>query len=65
MGLFYTIYYVGMMLGTAVGGSYATWAGGAAHAFDFGAALLTACVIILWSFHRLAGARLEPARFRL
>src|SRR5262245_35789478 len=37
MGLFYTIFYLGMMVGPAVGGSYASWVGTAGAAFDFGA----------------------------
>ena len=62
MGLFYTIYYLGMMFGTALGGRYAVWAGSAGGAFDFGAAVLVACTVILWSFHRTVGTGLVPVR---
>jgi MFS family permease len=53
MGLFYTIFYCGMMLGPVLGGSYASWAGTAGAALDFGAAMLLTCPILLWAFHRL------------
>jgi MFS family permease len=62
MGLFYSIYYLAMLLGTAIGGKYAAWVGSSAGAFDFGATLLVACTPMLWSFHRLVGAHLQPAR---
>jgi predicted MFS family arabinose efflux permease len=65
MGLFYSIYYLAMSLGTAIGGKYAAWVGSSAAAFDFGAALLVACTPMLWSFHRIVGGRLQPARLRL
>jgi MFS family permease len=54
MGVFYTVFYLGMMLGPALGGSYAAWAGSARAALDFGAALLVACLALLWSFEVLA-----------
>jgi predicted MFS family arabinose efflux permease len=53
MGLFYTIYYAAMMLGPVVGGACAKWAGSAAAAFDFGAAVLLACPLLLWAFNRI------------
>jgi MFS family permease len=53
MGVFYTIYYASMMLGPVVGGACAKWAGSAGTAFDFGAAALLACPVLLWSFNRL------------
>ena len=62
MGLFYTVYYIGMMIGAALGGRYAAWAGTAEAAFDFGAAMLLACPIILWVFGRIAESRPLPAR---
>jgi predicted MFS family arabinose efflux permease len=37
LGLFYTVFYCGMMVGPALGGRYATWSGTAGAAFDFGA----------------------------
>ncbi len=40
MGLFYTVYYAAMMLGPVIGGACAKWAGSAAAAFDFGAAMM-------------------------
>ena len=56
MGLFYTVFYIGMGVGPTVGGWLATWAGSASAAFDFGAVMLAACPLALWPFHRLAMA---------
>jgi MFS family permease len=56
MGVFYTIYYATMMLGPAVGGACAKWAGSAAAAFDFGAAVILACPVLLWGFNRFPAA---------
>jgi predicted MFS family arabinose efflux permease len=53
MGIFYTLYYATMMLGPAVGGACAKWSGGAAGAFDFGAAMVLACPVLLWGFKRI------------
>jgi len=50
MGLFYTAFYVGMMVGPALGGRYAAWVGTAGAAFDFGAGALLVCPLILWVF---------------
>lgn len=54
MGLFYTVYYATMMLGPVLGGACAKWAGSAGAAFDFGAAMVLACPLILWGFNRIA-----------
>lgn len=53
MGLFYTVYYAAMMLGPVIGGALAKWTGSAAAAFDFGAAVILACPLILWGFNRI------------
>jgi MFS family permease len=53
MGVFYTLYYATMMLGPAVGGACAKWTGSAAAAFDFGAAVIVICPVILWAFNRI------------
>jgi MFS family permease len=53
MGIFYTVYYVTMMLGPVVGGACAKWSGSAAATFDFGAAALLACPVLLWGFNRI------------
>ena len=53
MGVFYTVYYATMMLGPVVGGACAKWSGSAAAAFDFGAAVLLACPLLLWTFKRM------------
>jgi predicted MFS family arabinose efflux permease len=61
MGLFFTMFYGAMMLGPVIGGSLAKWTGTAATAFDFGAAMLLACPLLLWVFNRIAAARTHSA----
>jgi predicted MFS family arabinose efflux permease len=61
MGVFYTVYYAAMMLGPALGGACAKWAGSAAGAFDFGAAMILACPVILWGFNRIPAVAPKPA----
>ncbi len=53
MGLFFTIYFVAMMLGPVIGGACAKWAGSTAAAFDFGIVALLACPLLLWGFNRI------------
>ena len=60
MGVFYTVYYAAMMLGPVVGGACAKWAGSAAAAFDFGAAMILACPMLLLGFNRIATAPNAP-----
>lgn len=57
MGIFYTLYYATMMLAPAVAGVCAKWTGSAASTFDFGAAVLLTCPVLLWGFNRLPVAR--------
>jgi len=61
MGLFYTVYYACMMLGPVIGGACAKWAGNAGAAFDFGAAMVLACPVILWGFNRIPAGAAKPA----
>jgi len=61
MGIFYTAYYAGMLVGPAVGGRLSTWAGSAGAALDFGAAVLLACPLFLWLFSRIPRDMLRPA----
>jgi MFS family permease len=56
IGLFYAPFYLGVMLGPAVGGRYASWAGTAGASFDFGAGAVLLCPVILWVFHHMAKA---------
>ena len=53
MGIFFTIYYIAMMLGPVIGGACAKWTGSAAAAFDFGVVALLACPLLLWMFNRI------------
>ena len=59
MGVFYTFYYGVMMLGPVIAGACATWSGSAGAAFDFGAAMLLACPLLLLAFNRIAA---KPAQ---
>jgi MFS family permease len=61
IGLFFTVFYAGMMLGPVLGGACARWAGSAGAALDFGAAMILVCPIILWGFNRIPVAILRPA----
>lgn len=53
MGVFFTMFFACMMLGPVIGGACAKWAGSAAAAFDFGAAMILLCPLILWGFNRI------------
>jgi MFS family permease len=61
MGLFFTVYYAGLMLGPMLGGACAKWAGSAGAALDFGAGTILACPVILWGFNRIAAAASRAA----
>jgi MFS family permease len=61
IGLFFTVYYAGMMLGPVLAGVCATWTGSASAALDFGAAVILACPAILWGFNRIAAAMPKAA----
>jgi MFS family permease len=61
MGIFFTIYYVAMMLGPVIGGAFAKWAGSAVAAFDFGALMILACPLLLWAFNRIAAEKPKVA----
>jgi len=54
MGVFFTVFFACMMLGPVIGGACAKWAGSAAAAFDFGAAMILLCPLVLWGFNRIA-----------
>jgi MFS family permease len=56
IGLFFTVYYAGMMLGPVLAGVCAKWTGSAGAALDFGAAVILVCPVILWGFNRIAAA---------
>jgi len=61
MGIFFTLYYIAMMLGPVVGGACARWSGSAAAALDFGVAALLACPLLLWTFNRIGAQGRKPA----
>ncbi|MES2194070.1 MAG: MFS transporter [Pseudomonadota bacterium] len=56
MGVFFTMFFACMMLGPVLGGACAKWTGSAAAAFDFGAAMILLCPVLLWGFYRIAAA---------
>lgn len=53
MGLFFTMFYGCMMLGPVIGGAFAKWTGSTGAAFDFGAAMIAMCPLLLWVFNRI------------
>ena len=61
MGLFFTMFYGAMMLGPVVAGGLAKWTGSAATAFDFGAAAILICPLLLLAFNRIAAVRPQAA----
>jgi len=61
MGLFFTIFYAGMLAGPAIGGKLSTSVGSASAALDFGAAALLACPVVLWLFRRILASGFRPA----
>ncbi|WP_316395941.1 CynX/NimT family MFS transporter [Bradyrhizobium sp. 33ap4] len=65
MGIFYTVFYAGMLAGPAIGGKLSTAVGSASAALDFGAAVLLACPAVLWFFRRMvAGHSWKQADIR-
>lgn len=54
MGIFFTLFYISVVLGPLVGGRLAEAVGSTSVTFDFGAAMLVACCAALWFFERLA-----------
>jgi hypothetical protein len=66
MGVFFSISYVGLVLGPSLGGTYATWAGSAAATFELSAVVLLICPIVLWVFQRLkSGVKNTPVQVPL
>lgn len=59
MGIFFTVFYVGMFVAPAVAGRLAIKLGGASVAFDFGAAALLCAALLAWAFPLLANQRLR------
>jgi predicted MFS family arabinose efflux permease len=59
MGLFFTVFYIAMVVGPALGGLVASRAGTAGAAFDLGAVMLLACLPMVWLFWLLAN-RVAP-----
>jgi MFS family permease len=62
MGIYFSISYIGLVVGPALGGEYATLAGNAAATFDLGVAVLLICPIVLWMFHRFRTAAKIPVQ---
>jgi MFS family permease len=62
MGIFYTVFYIGMAVGPVIGGWIATAANSAGAAFDFGALMLFGCLPALWLFRRQAAGHASAKR---
>ncbi len=62
MGVFYTVFYAGMLVAPAIAGKLSTMAGAASAALDFGAIAILLCPVLLWLFRRIAAGRLRPGR---
>jgi MFS family permease len=54
MGVFYTLFYLVVVVGAWVGGVAASLAGTAQVTFDLGAVMLGACCVAYWVFEKLA-----------
>jgi len=54
MGIFFTLFYVHVVIGPWIGGALATMAGTSRVTFDLGAAMLVLCCAALWLFRRIA-----------
>lgn len=61
MGIFYTTFYAGSPVGSAIGGKLSTSLGSASAALDFGAVALLVCPVILLLFRRIVAGRNRPA----
>lgn len=60
MGLFYTVFYAGMLAGPAIGGKLSNSVGFASAALDFGAAMLLFCPAVLWLFRQVVARGYRP-----
>jgi hypothetical protein len=61
MGVFFTMFYAAMLLGPVMAGSLAKWTGNTATTFDFGAAAILLCPLLLVAFNGIAAARPQAA----
>ncbi len=60
MAVFYTNFYITMTIGPVIAGGLASYTGRAATAFDFGAALLLACPVLVFAFTWLRQSSAAP-----
>ena len=56
MGIYFTVFYIGMVAGPLLGGAIAGWLGTAASTFDFGAVLLLCSCLCVWLHQRQANS---------
>jgi MFS family permease len=61
MGVYYAVYYLVMMAGPVCAGIYASWTGSPGAPFEFGAAALAACPLLLGVFGWIAASARRPA----
>jgi len=64
MGIFFTMFYLSVVLGPLIGGHLAEVLGSTSVTFDMGAGLLIVCCVALWLFERLAKTSLRQASAR-
>jgi len=60
MGIFYTLFYLCVVLGPWIGGYAASVVGNSRVTFDLGATMLLACCVAFWFFQKLADDARKP-----
>jgi MFS family permease len=60
IGVFYTLFYIIVVLGPWIGGYAASIAGNARITFDLGAVMLLGCCAAVWVFQQLADSEVKP-----
>ncbi|KAB2914775.1 MAG: MFS transporter [Hyphomicrobiaceae bacterium] len=56
MGIYFTVFYIGMVAGPLLGGAIAGWLGASSSTFDFGAILLLCSCLCVWLHQRQANS---------
>jgi hypothetical protein len=60
MGIFFTLFYVLVVIGPWIGGALATMSGTSRVTFDLGAGMLALCCAALWVFRRISAQPPRP-----
>lgn len=56
MGVYFTLFYIGVVFAPILGGALAEWSGTSGTTFNFGAVMLVLCCLALAAFNRLAAS---------